>query len=121
MKHPQFPLHGALVHAVNQLPQGHRQFLEYAMTIAAEPRALLLDEPCAGLSTDETTLMADMIRDYHARTGALVIVIEHDMSLVERISDAVLVLHLGKVLAFDTFDRIRDNPEVQAVYSGGTK
>ncbi len=121
MNHPQFPLHGALVRAVNQLPQGHRQFLEYAMTVAAEPQVLLLDEPCAGLSTDETTLMADLIRDYHAKAGALVIVIEHDMSLVERISDTVLVLHLGRVLAFDTFDGIRDNPEVQAVYSGGTK
>jgi len=110
-----------LVEPVDHLPQGHRQFLEYAMTIAAEPQVLLLDEPCAGLSPDETALMTDLVRHYQAETGGLVIVIEHDMSIVEAISDKVLVMHLGQVLAFDTFEQVRRNPEVQAVYAGGTK
>ncbi|MCB1394549.1 MAG: ATP-binding cassette domain-containing protein [Rhodobacter sp.] len=121
LKNPSVPLQEELVQPVEHLPQGHRQFLEYAMTIAAEPRVLLLDEPCAGLSLEETALMTRLVRAFQAETGGLVIVIEHDMSIVEAISDKVLVMHLGQVLAFDTFDKVRVNPEVQAVYAGGTK
>lgn len=121
LKHPSVPLQEELGQPVEHLPQGHRQFLEYAMTVAAEPPVLLLDEPCAGLSPDETALMTSLVQEYQAGTGGLVIVIEHDMSIVEAISDKVLVLHMGQVLAFDTFKRVRNNPEVQAVYAGGTK
>ena len=121
LRHPSVPLREELSQPVEYLPQGHRQFLEYAMTIAAEPPVLLLDEPCAGLSPDETNLMTDLVREYQAATDGLVIVIEHDMSIVEEISDKVLVLHLGQVLAFDTFERVRNAPDVQAVYAGGTK
>lgn len=118
---PSVPLGAETGKPVSQLPQGHRQFLEYAMTIAAEPPVLLLDEPCAGLSPDETALMTDLVRDYQAQTGGLVIVIEHDMSIVEAISDKVLVLHLGQVLAHDSYAAVRRSPAVQAVYAGGTK
>ena len=103
------------------LPQGHRQFLEFAMTTAAEPTLLLLDEPCAGLSPDETALMTRLVQEYQDQSGGLVIVIEHDMSIVEAISDKVLVLHQGQVLAFDTYDSVRANRHVQAVYAGASK
>ena len=103
------------------LPQGHRQFLEFAMTTAAEPALLLLDEPCAGLSPDETALMTRLVQEYQDQSGGLVIVIEHDMSIVEAISDKVLVLHQGQVLAFDTYGVVRANSEVQAVYAGASK
>ena len=119
--HPSVPLKEEMTDPVEYLPQGHRQFLEYAMTVAAEPSILLLDEPCAGLSPDETALMTKLVQSYQSETSRLVIVIEHDMSIVEAISDKVLVLHLGKVLAFDDYDKVRQNPQVQAVYSGGTK
>jgi len=118
---PAVPLREGFVEPVAHLPQGHRQFLEFAMTIAAEPQVLLLDEPCAGLSPDETALMTNLVRDYQENTNSLVIVIEHDMSIVEAISDKVLVLHLGQVLAFDTFEKVRCDANVQAVYAGGTK
>ncbi|MEP1535768.1 MAG: ATP-binding cassette domain-containing protein [Paracoccaceae bacterium] len=121
LDHPEVPLAKGLNEPVEYLPQGHRQFLEYAMTVAAEPTVLLLDEPCAGLSPDETGLMTTLVQTYQATTKGLVIVIEHDMSIVEAISDKVLVLHLGQVLAFDTYDNVRQNPEVMAVYAGGTK
>ena len=121
LDHPTLPLVGVLGKPVEHLPQGHRQFLEFAMTVASEPQVLLLDEPCAGLSLDETSLMTILVRDYQKRTGGLVIVIEHDMSIVEAISDKVLVMHLGQVLAFDSFENVRSNPDVQAVYAGGTK
>ena len=104
---------------VAHLPQGHRQFLEYAMSIAAEPSLLLLDEPCAGLSPEETALMTKLVKTYQTETSGLVIIIEHDMSIVEAISDKVLVMHLGQVLAFDSYEKVRLNPEVQAVYAGG--
>lgn len=103
------------------LPQGHRQFLEFAMTTAAEPTLLLLDEPCAGLSPDETSLMTRLVQEYQDQSGGLVIVIEHDMSIVEAISDRVLVLHQGQVLAFDTYAAVRATRDVQAVYAGATK
>ncbi|MGB7241460.1 MAG: ATP-binding cassette domain-containing protein [Sulfitobacter sp.] len=119
--HPSVPLKEELTEPVEYLPQGHRQFLEYAMTVAAEPSVLLLDEPCAGLSPDETALMTELVRSYQSETAGLVIVIEHDMSIVEAISDKVLVLHLGQVLAFDDYEKVRQNPDVQAVYAGGTK
>ncbi|MEP3919306.1 ATP-binding cassette domain-containing protein [Ascidiaceihabitans sp.] len=103
------------------LPQGHRQFLEFAMTTAAEPALLLLDEPCAGLSPDETALMTRLVQEYQDQSGGLVIVIEHDMSIVEAISDKVLVLHQGQVLAFDSYESVRANRQVQAVYAGASK
>lgn len=121
LSHPSVPLKEELTEPVGHLPQGHRQFLEYAMTVAAEPLVLLLDEPCAGLSPDETALMTNLVRNYQSEMGGLVIVIEHDMSIVEAISDKVLVLHLGQVLAFDDYAAVRTSPDVQAVYAGGTK
>ena len=118
---PSVPLKSELARQVAHLPQGHRQFLEYAMTVAAEPPVLLLDEPCAGLSPGETALMTDLVRRYQALSSGLVLVIEHDMSIVEAISDKVLVLHLGQVLAFDDYASVRADPAVQQVYAGGTK
>ena len=91
------------------------------MTTASEPSVLLLDGPCAGLSPDETALMTCLVLDYQDKTGGLVIVIEHDMSIVEAISDKVLVLHQGQVLAFDSYKAVRADPKVQAVYAGATK
>lgn len=121
LANPDFPLAGEMGRPVAELPQGHRQFLEFAMTTAAAPRILLLDEPCAGLSPAETGVMTDLVRAYQAETGGLVIMIEHDMSIVEAISDKVLVLHQGRVLAFDDYAAVRANPAVQAVYAGGVK
>ena len=121
LTHPSVPLRNDLQKFVGELPQGHRQFLEFAMTTAAEPRLLLLDEPCAGLSPDETGLMTNLVREYQAETHGLVIVIEHDMSIVESISEKVLVLHQGKVLAFDNYATVKANKAVAAVYAGGTK
>lgn len=119
--HPQVAFAQDLTQVAGTLPQGHRQFLEFAMTIAAEPQLLLLDEPCAGLSPDETQLMTRLVQDYREATDSLVILIEHDMAIVEAISDKVLVLHQGRVLAFDSYRAVRADPRVQAVYAGATK
>lgn len=121
LSNPDVPLAADDPKPAGTLPQGHRQFLEFAMTTASEPSVLLLDEPCAGLSPDETALMTCLVLDYQDKTGGLVIVIEHDMSIVEAISDKVLVLHQGQVLAFDSYSAVRADPKVQAVYAGATK
>ncbi|MCY4461705.1 MAG: ATP-binding cassette domain-containing protein [Albidovulum sp.] len=115
------PLKNSMEKQVGTLPQGHRQFLEFAMAIASGPSLLLLDEPCAGLSPEETALMSSLIREFQENSGGLVIVIEHDMSIVEATSDKVLVLHQGEVLAFDSYEAVRNDPNVMAVYAGSTK
>ncbi|MEP4196814.1 MAG: ATP-binding cassette domain-containing protein [Aliishimia sp.] len=121
LANPNLSLQGDLAKMAGSLPQGHRQFLEFAMTTASEPTLLLLDEPCAGLSPGETAIMTQLVQDFQSQSGGLVIVIEHDMSIVEAISDKVLVLHQGQVLAFDTYKNVRANPQVQSVYAGATK
>lgn len=121
LSHPRVPLAQQMDQVVGTLPQGHRQFLEFAMTAAARPEVLLLDEPCAGLSPDETAVMTDLVEKFQSHAQNLVIMIEHDMSIVEAISQKVLVLHQGEVLAFDSYTAVRANKDVQAVYAGGTK
>ena len=103
------------------LSLGQRQMLDFSITYLTEARLVLLDEPCAGLSTAETAEMIDAIAAINARLGTTAIIIEHDMRVVERLSDHVLVMHQGRLLANGSIDEIRANPDVQAVYSGGTK
>ena len=103
------------------LSVGERQMLDFALTMLAEPDLVLLDEPCAGLSVEETARMTDAIAELTAEIGATGIVIEHDMQVVERLSDRVLVLHQGRLLASGTMDEVRRDPTVQAVYAGGSK
>lgn len=107
--------------AAGALSLGQRQMLDYAMTCLTQSPLLLLDEPCAGLSTAETAQMIDAIEATIAGRGSTAIIIEHDMQVVERLSDHVLVLHQGSLLANGTMETIRDNTDVRAVYGGGTK
>jgi ABC-type branched-subunit amino acid transport system ATPase component len=83
--------------------------------------AFLRYERSAAVTQICKTFWRPFIRPYQTKTSGLVIIIEHDMSIVEAISDKVLVMHLGQVLAFDSYEKVRLNPEVQAVYAGGTK
>ena len=103
------------------LSVGERQMLDFALTMLAEPDLVLLDEPCAGLSVEETVRMTEAIAELTAEIGATGIIIEHDMQVVERLSDHVLVLHQGRLLASGTMDEVRSDPAVQAVYAGGSK
>ena len=107
--------------SAGSLSVGQRQMLDFSMTLLAEPDLVLLDEPCAGLSAEETRQMIEAIAAIAAETQATFIIIEHDMQVVERLSDHVLVMHQGALLANGTMTEIRANPDVKRVYAGGTK
>jgi branched-chain amino acid transport system permease protein len=104
-----------------QLSHGERQTLELAMALLGEPRLLLLDEPCAGLSPQETAAAIDLIGWASRRRGATIVVIEHDMSLVRKLADHVFVLHNGALVAEGSVAAIQANAAVQAIYVGGEK
>ena len=103
------------------LSAGQRQMLDFSMTVISEPDLILLDEPCAGLSKSETETMITAISDLAKSIQGTFIIVEHDMHVVERLSDNVLVIHQGKLLAQGVLADIRANPEVQQVYAGGSK
>ncbi len=104
-----------------ELSHGERQVLELAMALLGEPRLLLLDEPCAGLSPQETAAAIEAIRWASARRGATIVVIEHDMSLVRKLADHVFVLHNGSLIAEGTVAQVQANAAVQAIYVGAEK
>ena len=99
------------------LPFGKGRLLEIARALAVEPGIVLMDEPAAGLNSQETLGLARLIQ--HIRdTGITVVLVEHDMELVMDICDRIVVLNLGRKLAEGTPREIQDNPEVVAAYLG---
>ena len=99
------------------LPYGALKRLEIARALATNPRVLLLDEPAAGCNPVETEEIDHLIAQVAAR-GVAVVLIEHDMKLVMRISRHVVVLNQGRMLAEGTPEQVRSNPEVIAAYLG---
>ncbi|WP_026285491.1 ATP-binding cassette domain-containing protein [Thiomonas sp. FB-6] len=117
-----FPVLGReLGSRAGDISQGHRQALEFAMTMLPEPRLVLLDEPCAGLSPTETAHMAQSIRAMVQRIGAAALLIEHDISAVAAMGGEVFVLHQGALLARGDLAQMQADPSVRAVYAGGRK
>jgi branched-chain amino acid transport system ATP-binding protein len=98
------------------LSHGEKRHLELAIALASDPALLLLDEPTAGMSPEETDATMVLIRELVA--GRTIVLVEHKMKLVMKISDRITVLHQGQVIAEGTPEEIRANERVQQTYLG---
>ena len=87
---------------ISGLPYGVRKVIELARALCTEPKLILLDEPSSGLNVEETDDMSFWIRDMKTELGVTVLMVEHDMTLVNRVSDRVIALNYGRVLAMGT-------------------
>jgi branched-chain amino acid transport system ATP-binding protein len=104
---------------IANLPYGVRKVVELGRALCTEPRLLLLDEPSSGLNLEETEVMGFWIDDIKKDLGITVIMVEHDMSLVNQVSDRVVALNYGKVIAMGTPQEVQSHPEVVKAYLGG--
>ncbi len=102
------------------LPYGVRKVVELARALCTEPRLLLLDEPSSGLNVEETEDMAFWIQDIKNDLGITVLMVEHDMSLVSKVSDRVLAMNQGQVLAMGSPSEVQTHPGVIEAYLGVT-
>ena len=100
------------------LPYGVRKVVEIGRALAMEPRLILLDEPASGLSREETVSMRFWIDDIRSRLGVTVLMVEHDMGLVSAVSDRVLALADGRVIALGTPADVRSHPVVVEAWLG---
>jgi ABC-type branched-subunit amino acid transport system ATPase component len=104
------------------LPQADRRKVEICRALASNPKLLLLDEPSAGMSPEETESLMDDIRKVRERMkGIGMIIIEHDMSVIQEVAERVIVLNYGRKIAEGTFREISNNEEVLEAYLGKTE
>jgi urea transport system ATP-binding protein len=98
------------------LSHGETQWLEIGMLLVLEPGLLLLDEPVAGMSDEETERTGEILRSLAGKHS--LVVVEHDMHFVDTLASKVTVLHEGRVLAQGSMDAVREDPRVIDVYLG---
>ena len=101
---------------VAELAHGQRQWVEIAMVVVREPKIILLDEPSAGMSAEETSRMARLIRELNQ--AATIVVVEHDMLFIREIAKKVTVFHQGRILREAAVDEIMRDPLVRDIYLG---
>ena len=102
------------------LPYGVRKVVELARALCVQPTLLLLDEPSSGLNVEETDDMAFWIRDIRRELGITVLMVEHDMSLVSKVSDRVVAMNQGEIIAVGSPGEVQAHPAVIEAYLGTT-
>jgi branched-chain amino acid transport system ATP-binding protein len=103
---------------IRDLPYGVRKVTEIARALCMEPSLILLDEPSSGLNPEETEDLAFWIHDITKLRGITVLLVEHDMRLVSEVSDTVLAINSGRMLAIGKPDEVLNDPEVARAYLG---
>ncbi|MEW5735252.1 MAG: ABC transporter ATP-binding protein [Thermodesulfobacteriota bacterium] len=103
---------------VGALPYGTQKVIELGRALALSPSLLLLDEPCAGMNSEEREDMVFRIKDIQHELALTILLIEHDMKLVMDISDRVLALNFGRTITLGKPEEVREHPEVLAAYLG---
>ncbi len=110
-------LHDDAWQRAGSLSHGQKQWLEIGMAVAVKPRLLLLDEPTAGMSPEETRATGEMVHALNA-DGVTVLAVEHDMSFVRHVAARVTVLHMGRIFAQGSIAEIEADERVAAIYLG---
>jgi len=100
-----------------ELTHNRLQWLEIAMVLAGYPTLILLDEPAAGMSSDETSKTATVLKHLNS-TGLTIVVVEHDMAFVREVAQTVTILHQGQIFAEGSLTEITSNDEVRKIYLG---
>ena len=102
------------------LPHGDKRKLELAIILAADPQVLLLDEPTAGMASEQVPQLMEVIQRVREHGGKTIVLVEHNMNIVMRVSDRITVMHQGRVLAEGAPRDIAANEAVQTAYLGET-
>ena len=113
-----FELRAFANHEAGSLAYGQQRRLEIARCMMTAPRVLILDEPAAGLNPQETAALVTLIETLRDTHGISVLLIEHDMSLIMRVSEHIMVMENGRPIAYGSPDDIRNNPDVIKAYLG---
>jgi len=103
---------------VGGLPYGTQKQIELARALALEPELLLLDEPCAGMNSEEKQDMIFWVKDIQDELGITILLIEHDMTMVMDISDRILAINFGETITEGTQEAVQKHPEVLRAYLG---
>jgi branched-chain amino acid transport system ATP-binding protein len=105
---------------VDTLDLGHARLVELGRAMMGTPRLLMLDEPSSGLDAEDTDRLARILGETRRTTGVAVVLVEHDLALVESAVDRLYVLNFGKVLATGAVDEVLADPDVRRAYLGST-